>query len=181
MEQRKFNFVKVTLEPEDYDKIKEVYRLHKEQFNKLFDLTDWVKSEDDLITLIQDRIKYGEVLLAIDTDNGNYAGCISFCDMRIYNDRIIDIVVHPVISKRYWGKLSRKLIEDCYKFVEENWLPINRVTAKVPSQSFGVIKLLKDLGFKIEGTLNNYYIFKDKNGNEKYYNQLIYSDINRRK
>ena len=40
MEQRKFDFIKVTLEPEDYDKVKEIYRLHKEQANRLFDLSD---------------------------------------------------------------------------------------------------------------------------------------------
>lgn len=181
MEQRKFDFIKVTLEPEDYDKIKEVYRLHKEQHNKLFDLSCWVKSDDDLINMIKDRIEYDEVLLAIDTETNRYAGCITFHDVRVYNDTIIDAEVHPVISKKYWGKDSRRLIEDAYKFVEENWLPINRLTARVPSNAFGVIKLLKDVGFKIEGTLNKYYVFKDKNGLDKYYNQLIYSDINRRK
>lgn len=181
MVQRKFDFVKVTLEPDDYEKIKEVYRLHKEQKYKLFDLSSWVKTDDDLINMIKDRIEYDEVLLAIDTENGRYAGCITFHDMRILDDVIIDAEVHPVISKRYWGKLSRQLIEDAYKFVEDNWLPINRLTARVPAHNFGVIKLLKDLGFKIEGTLKDYYVFKDKNGNNKYYNQLIYSDINRRK
>ena len=63
MGQRKFDFVKVTLEPEDYEKIKEVYRLHKEQRYKLFDLSSWVKSDDDLINMIKDRIEYDEVLL----------------------------------------------------------------------------------------------------------------------
>lgn len=181
MEQRKFDFVKVTLEPEDYDKVKEVYRLHKEQFNKLFDLSSYVKTNDDLINLIKDRIEYDEVILVIDKDTGRYAGCITFHNIRINDDVIIDMEVHPVISKRYWGKQSRQIIEEAYKFVEDNWLPINRITARVPSHNFGVIKLLKDVGFKIEGTLKNYYIFKDKNGNNKYYNQLIYSDISRRK
>ena len=32
--EQKFEFVEVTLEPEDYDKVKEVYRLHKEQASK---------------------------------------------------------------------------------------------------------------------------------------------------
>lgn len=181
MEQRKFDFVKVTLEPDDYDKVKEVYRLHKEQFNKLFDLSSWVKSDDDLINMIKDRIEYDEVLLAIDTTTGRYAGCITFHDIRVCNNTIVDAEVHPVVSKRYWGQSSRDLIEDAYKFVETNWLPINRLTARVPSHNFGVIKLLKDVGFKVEGTLKDYYVFEDKNGENKYYNQLIYSDINRRK
>lgn len=181
MEQRKFDFIKVTLEPEDYDKVKEIYRLHKEQANRLFDLSGWIKEDSDIITMIKDRIKYDEVLLAIDKETGKYGGCISFCDIRIYNNVIVDAEVHPVISKKYWGKGSRQLIEDVYKFMEDNWLPINRLTAKVPANNFGVIKLLKDVGFKIEGTIKDYYIYKDKNGNDKYYNQLIYSDINRRR
>ena len=102
-------------------------------------------------------------------------------DIKVYNNTIVNAEVHPVISKKYWGNLSRQIIEDAYKFVKDNWLPINRLTAKVPSNAFGVIKLLKDVGFKVEGTLKNFYIFKDKNGDNKYYNQLIYSDINRRK
>lgn len=181
MEQRKFDFVKVTLEPEDYDKIKEVYRLHKEQSNRLFDLSSWIKSDEDIMAIIKDRIKYDEVLLAIDNTTGKYAGCISFCDIRILDDEIVNADVHPVISKKYWGPQSRDIIEDGYKFVEENWMDIHRLTARVPANNFGVIKLLKDVGFKVEGTLKDYYVFKDKNGNNKHYNQLIYSDINRRK
>lgn len=177
----KFDFIKVTLEPEDYNKFKEVYRLHKEQSNKLFDLSCGISTDEDIMDLIKDRIEYDTVLLVVDKTTNQYAGCISFTNVKIYNDTIVDCNVHPVICKRYWGKDSRQIIEDAYKFVEENWKPINRLTAKVPSNNLGVIKLLKDVGFKIEGTLKNFYIFKDKNGIDKYYNQLVYSDINRRK
>jgi len=179
--ERKFDFVEVTLDAKDYDKIKEVYRLHKEQANKLFDLSCKISTDEKIMELIKDRIEYDTVLLAIDKDTNKYAGCITFYDMKIYNNMIVNTEVHPVISKKYWGPNSRTLIEDCYKFVEENWLPINRIEAKVPSNNYGVIKLLKDVGFKVEGTCRNKYIFKDKNGEEKFYNQLIYSDIDRRK
>lgn len=178
--ERKFDFVEVTLDS-DYNLIKEVYRLHKEQSYKLFDLSCKITSDEDIMDLIKNRIEYDEVLLAIDKDTNKYAGCITFCDIKIYNNMIVNAEVHPVISKRYWGAQSREIIENCYKFVEENWLPINRLEARVPSHNFGVIKLLKDVGFKIEGTCKNRYIFKDKDGKEKFYNQLIYSDINRRK
>lgn len=178
--EQKFDFVEVTLES-DYNLIKEVYRLHKEQSYKLFDLSCKITSDEDIMDLIKDRIEYDEVLLAIDKSTGKYAGCITFRNIKVYNNIIIHAEVHPVISKRYWGPNSRKLIEDCYKFLEENWYPINRLEARVPSHNFGVIKLLKDVGFKIEGTCKNRYIFKDKNGEEKFYNQLIYSDVNRHK
>jgi len=178
--ERKFDFVEVTLDT-DYNIIREIYRLHKEQANRLFDLSCKINTDEKIMDTIKNRLEYDIVLLAIDKDTKQYAGCISFCNMKIYNNTIIDCDVHPVISKKYWGNNSRNLIEDCYKFVEDNWLPINRLTAKVPSNNYGVIKLLKDVGFKIEGTCKDVYIFKDKNGNNKFYNQLIYSDINRRK
>lgn len=178
--EQKFDFVEVTLDS-DYNLIKEVYRLHKEQSYKLFDLSCKISSDEDIMDLIKDRIQYDEVLLAIDTSNGNYAGCITFHNLCVYDKMIVNAEVHPVISKKYWGADSRHIIEDCYKFVEKNWLPINRLEARVPSHNFGVIKLLKDVGFKIEGTCKNRYIFKDKDGVEKFYNQLIYSDVNRRK
>jgi len=180
MEPRKYDLIEVTLEPENYDKIKEVYRLHKEQANKLFDLSCKISTNEDIMDLIKNRIENQYVFLIVDTTNNKYAGCITFENMKIYNNTIVNVEVHPVISKRYWGKSSRDIIEDAYKFVEENWLPINRITARVPSNNLGIIKLLKDVGFKIEGTCTNMYIYKDKNGNDKYYNQLIYSDINRR-
>lgn len=178
--ERKFDLIEVTLEPENYEMVKEVYRLHKEQIHKLFDLTSKINTDEKLMEVIEKRITNDIVLLIVDTTNNKYAGCITFQNIRIYNDMIIDADVHPVISKRYWGKQSREIIEDIYSFLEDNWLPINRLTAKVPSNNFGIIKLLKDVGFKIEGTSKNMYVFKDKNGEDKFYNQLIYSDINRR-
>ena len=45
-----------------------------------------------------------------------------------------------------------------------------------------IINFISTVGFPIGSCLLcMYYIYKDKNGNDKYYNQLIYSDINRRR
>ena len=55
--------------------------------------------------------------------------------------------------------------------------PIKRMEAYVPSNNFGIIKLLKDVGFKIEGTLRNRLIYRDKNNNPKLYNELLYSNL----
>ena len=41
-----------------------------------------------------------------------------------------------------------------------------------------IIKLLKDTGFHIEGTLKNRVIYPNKNGIPTYYNQLVYSNTN---
>lgn len=178
--EQKYDFVEVTLDT-DYDMIKEVYRLHKEQANKLFDITSKISSDEDIMRLVKDRIEYSTVLLVRDNEASRFAGCFTFEGIVVHNDKIVKMEVHPIISKKYWGKQSRDIIEACYKFIEKYWYPVERIEAFVPSNNFGVIKLLKDVGFTIEGTLKNRLIYKDKNGNEKYYNQLVYSDINRRK
>lgn len=53
---------------------------------------------------------------------------------------------------------------------------LNRLEAFVPSNNFGIIKLLKDVGFKIEGTLKNRLLFKNKKGEPTHYNELVYSN-----
>ena len=57
MEPRKYDFVEVTLEPDDYEKVKEVYRLHKEQANKLFSLSSGVSSDEDIMQVIKNDIE----------------------------------------------------------------------------------------------------------------------------
>ena len=47
--EQKFDFIKVTLDPKDYDKVKEVYRLHKEQSYKIFDLASGISTDEDIM------------------------------------------------------------------------------------------------------------------------------------
>lgn len=176
--EQKFDFVEVTLEPKDYDKVKEVYRLHKEQSNKIFSLASGIKTDEDIIDCIEYDIENNLVLLAIDKTNNKYAGVITLDNMSIYNDRIVSCGVHIIISKKYWGKDSRQIINDCYKYAKNNMKPVDRVECFVPSNNFGIIKLLKDVGFKIEGTLKNRLIFYNKKGVPTYYNELVYSNTN---
>ena len=56
--------------------------------------------------------------------------------------------------------------------------PIDRLECSVPSNNYGIIKLLKDVGIKVEGALKNKLIFIDKNNKPRHYNELIYSNIN---
>ena len=178
MELRKYDFVVVRPEPEDYEKVKEVYRLHKEQANKVFDLSSGVSSDEDIMDTIQNDIENNVVVLAIDTEHNHYAGVVTFENTKIYNDEIVSTQVHLIVGKRYWGKESRQIIFDCYKWLGENMKPIKRIEAFVPSNNFGIIKLLKDTGFHIEGTLKNRVIYPNKNGIPTYYNQLVYSNTN---
>ena len=176
--EQKFDFVEVTLEPEDYDKVKEVYRLHKEQASKLFDLSSSIVTDEDIMDYIKVRITYDIVLLAIDKETNHYSGCVILQDPIVYNDRIVNMECHLVAGKRYWGSNSRQIIFDCYKYLKDNMKPIDRLECSVPSNNYGIIKLLKDVGFKVEGTLKNKLIFRDKNNKPRHYNELIYSNIN---
>ena len=177
MEPRKFDFVEVTLEPEDYNKVKEVYRLHKEQASKIFDLSSTVSTDKEIMEYVKDKIEYDVVLLAIDTTNNKYAGVIILDEVKILDGTIINAGVHIIVNKAYWGKQSRDIINNCFSFLKNNMKPILRFEAAVPSNNYGVIKLLKDVGFKIEGTLKNKLVFKNKMCEPTKYNQLIYSRI----
>ena len=178
MEPRKYDFVEVTLEPDDYEKVKEVYRLHKEQASKIFSLSSGITSDEDIMEVIKNDIENNIIILAIDTITGKYSGAITFDNIQIYNGEIINMGVHIVVGKRYWGPESRKIIFDAYEYVKETMKPIRRLEAFVPSNNFGIIKLLKDVGFKIEGTLKNRVIYKNKNDIPTPYNILVYSNLN---
>ena len=175
--ERKFDFVEVTLDG-DYNMIKEVYRLHKEQARKIFDLGCGIQSDEDIMRYIKDKIEYEVVLLAIDTTNNKYAGVIILEDICIHDGVITRANCHIVVNKHYWGKGSRDIIFDCYKYLKDNMKPINRLECFVPSNNFGIIKLLKDVGFKVEGTLRKRLVFNNKNNIPTYYNELVYSNIN---
>ena len=174
--ERKFDFVEVTLDG-DYNMIKEVYRLHKEQARKIFDLSSNISTDEDIMDYVKNKVEYGVVLLAINKDNGDYAGCIIMDDIRMFDGTITCSEVHLVINKKYWGKGSRDIINNCFEFVKENMKPIVRLEAFVPSNNYGIIKLLKDVGFKVEGTLKKRLIFNNKNNIPTYYNELVYSKI----
>ena len=175
---RKYDFVQVTLEPEDYEKVKEVYRLHKEQANKIFNLASGVYSDEDIMEVIKNDIENNIILLAIDMETGKYSAAVTFDNIQMYNGYIVNMGVHIVVCKRYWGPESRKIIFDCYEYLKENMKPIKRLEAFVPSNGYGIIKLLKDVGFKIEGTLKNRVVYNNKDNVPTLYNELVYSNLN---
>lgn len=176
--EQKYDFVEVTLEPSHYELVKELYRLYKEQSNRIFDLASGINTNEDILDYIKFIVEEHIVLIAIDKETQHYAGCIVFDELKIYNNEIISCGVHIVIGKKYWGKESRKIIKDCWKYIKENMLPVRRIECKVPSNNFGIIKLLKDVGFKIEGTLKNRVLRYNKNNIPTLYNELVYSNIN---
>lgn len=175
---QKYDFVEVTLEPSKYESVKEVYRLHKEQARKIFDLSCGIDTDEDILDYVKSKIENDLVLVAIDKENSRYAGCLIFDNINIFDGEIISCGVHLVINKRYWGKESRQIIKDCYRFAKDNIKHIRRIECSVPSNNFGIIKLLKDVGFRIEGTMKNRLVFNNRNNVPTLYNELLYSNLN---
>lgn len=54
---------------------------------------------------------------------------------------------------------------------------IRKFIATVPQCGYGIIKLLKDLGFQHEGTMKENLVYLDKNNNPKLYDELVYGLI----
>lgn len=51
--ERKYDFIEVTLDNDNYKFIKEIYRLYKEQANKIFDLACGISTDEDIMDYIK--------------------------------------------------------------------------------------------------------------------------------
>lgn len=153
--------------------IQEVYRMLKDQENKIFDLAWHDKyNNNSIMNIIEKHIKLGQIF--VEKYNDDVAGMVMLTDPRTFGDLIITVDVHAVIRKKYWGKPSRDILRDIKQYLDKNF-KIKKMIASVPQCGYGVIKLLKDLGFKHEGTLKQACLYPDKNNKPKFYDKLIYS------
>lgn len=177
MTERKYSFVEVTLDPADYDKIKEVYRLHKEQANKLFGLSSGVTSDEDIMDIVKDSVENDVTVLCYDEQEQRYCAVAIFENFFVWNNIIARMECHLVVSKKYWGKESRDIVRAYYQYLKENMKPIKRLEAFVPANNYGIIKLLKDVGFKCDGTLRDRCVYNNKKGEPTFYNELVYSNL----
>lgn len=153
--------------------ISEVYRMLKDQERKIFDLAWHYKYDDNnLMNIIERNIKLGQIFVA--KDNNEVAGMVMLTDPRTFGDLIITVDVHTAIRKKYWGKESRDILRQIHSYIKGEF-KIKKVIATVPQCGYGIIKLLKDIGFKHEGTLKEACLYPDKNDKPKFYDKLIYS------
>lgn len=168
-----YRCVQVEWKAEHEDYIAEVYRLLKDQENKIFDLVYGIKN---IMDYVEFRIKDEDSIVVVSLDSNNKV-CAFFmlCNIVPYKDHIHSCEVHCAVGKRSWGKTSRVIGKCFIEYLANNVKPIKRITASVPQHNFGVIKLLKDLGLKHEGTLKEDLVFFNKNGEERYYDSLLYS------
>ena len=168
-----FSCVKVEWNPDNEKYIAEVYRLLKDQENKIFDLSF---GDSDIMDYVEYNVQKNSIYVIINNED---VVCAFFMleDIKPYKEIILSANLHCAISKRCWGKKSRELGQSMLEYLRSNLPPLKRLVASVPQHNFGVVKLLKDLGFKHEGTLKSNLIYKNKYNEEKYYDELIYSIV----
>jgi len=176
---KQFEFIPVEFTKENYKLIEEMYRLHKDQARKIFDLACGISSDEDIMGYVEYLIIKEDSVVRLALDGDVVSACIILDDICIVDDVIARCDCHIVVGRKYWGKQSRELIQQCLDYLEEELLPIKRFEARVPSNNFGVIKLLKDVGFRVEGTCYDCLVFNNKEGKPKFYNELVFGKVNK--
>lgn len=158
----------------EYEKeIQEVYRLFKDQERKIFDLT-WYDAGNNLMDFIEELIKDGGVFVTKDFEDNKIAATFVLVDPVIFRDTVLYANVHCAVSKAFWGKEARNISGNFISYLEDNY-SIKRLIANVPQCGYGIIKLLKNMGFHHEGTIKRVLPYLDKNSEVKLYDKLIYS------
>lgn len=166
-----YEVIQVKWEPNYQDDIKEIYRMFKDQERKIFPLTTY-----DEGTTIMDMV---ELMLKEDTvflvkHSGIPCAVFILENAEVYKDIIVRVNIHTAIRRPYWGTKAREICRYFKEFLHNNFL-IKKLVAEVPQCGYGVIKLLKDMGLKHEGTMKEASLYLDKNDKPKFYDTLIYS------
>lgn len=169
-----YSIIQIEWSPVYNNEITEIYRMLKDQERKIFDLS-WYDMDGDIMNYLESMVRDNSVFI-IKKDNDICAFFI-LENPRTFNDIILRVDVHTAVRKKYWGKQSRDIMNTFKEYLFSRY-KIKKIIASVPQCGYGVIKLLKDIGFKHEGTLKQALIFKDKNNNPKFYDELIYSLTN---
>lgn len=170
----KYNILQIEWSPIYQKEIEEIYRMLKDQEHKIFDLS-WYDMGGDLLNYVEARIREDAVFVV--THGEDICAFFILENPRTFNDIITRVDVHTAVRKKYWGKTSREIMNTFKEYVFNKY-KIKKVIAQVPQCGYGVIKLLKDIGFKHEGTLKQALLFLDKNKQPKFYDELIYSLTN---
>lgn len=169
-----YNVIKINWSPTYSKEIEEIYRMLRDQEHKIFDLS-WYDMGGNLLNYVEARIKEDAVFVI--TKDEDICAFFILENPRLFGDIITRVDVHTAVRKKYWGKTSREIMNMFRDYLFSNYR-IKKVIASVPQCGYGVIKLLKDIGFRHEGTLKEALLFLDKNNKPKYYDELIYSLTN---
>lgn len=165
-----YEVTRVQWTPERESDIKEIYRMFKDQERKIFDLT--AIDESNVMDIVEYSIMEDTVFIVKSDDIA--CACFIVENPAMFKGQLIKANLHCVIRKAFWGKESRNICKAFLDFMDKYFSPI-KLTAYVPQCGYGIIKLLKDMGFVHEGTLKKARLYLDKNNQPKLYDELIYS------
>ena len=168
-----YQVYQITWEPRYEKEIQEIYRMCKDQETKIFDLT-FYEQYQNVMDYVEIAIKSGGMFVVKNNEDDICAFFTFDSNSDTFGEIITKANIHTAIRRKYWGKTSRDICKEFLDYLAKNYY-IKKIIAEVPQCGYGVIKLLKDLGFIHEGTLKQCLLYKDKNGKPKWYDQLIYS------
>lgn len=163
----------ITWEPRYEKEIQEIYRMYKDQQNKIFDLTFYDQYQD-VMEYVEDAVKSGGMFVVKNNEDDICAFFTFDSNPDTFGEVITKANIHMAIRRKFWGKTSRDICKEFLDYLARNYY-IKKIIAEVPQCGYGVIKLLKDLNFTHEGTLKQCLLYKDRNNKPKWYDQLIYS------
>ena len=176
---KSFDFIVVKYNKAYYNYIEEIYRLHKDQKRKIFDLACGIETDDDIIDYIKSKMENPNTFVFAVLDGDKVAATITMENICLYNNKIVRCEGHIVVCRKYWGKTSREILNQFFERMDEEFEgDISRYEVYVPANNFGIIKLIKDVGFKCEGTMKNRLVFENKHGVPTLYDELLFSRTN---
>ncbi len=166
-----YKVIPITWRKEFINEIEIIYKSLKDQERRIFDST-FYEDNTNVLDSMESLINNNHIYIL--KEDNNIISTFILNHFKIYKGIINTVNIHCAIRRPYWGPKAREACKYFLDYLEDNY-KIKKLIAEVPQCGYGVIKLLKDLGFKHEGTLKECMIFKDKNNNDKWYDKLIYS------
>lgn len=171
-----YSIYSVEWSPEYEKEIEAIYQMFKDQEHRIFDLTVY-DNGSTIMDIVQNTIENDRVFV-VAGNNGEIMATFILEDAIIFQDIITEVKLHCAIRRQYWGKLSREICKSMKDLLDTKY-NIKKLIAEVPQCKYGIIKLLKDIGFKHEGTLKECLLYPDKDNNPKWYDKLIYTSTRR--
>lgn len=166
-----YEVIPITWRKEFIKEIEIVYKSFKDQERKIFDAT-FYDDNNEVLESMESLMKNNYIYVV--KDDKDIIGTFILNHLKMYKGIITTVYIHCAIRRIYWGTKAREVAKFFMDYLQQNY-KIKKLIAEVPQCGYGVIKLLKDLGFKHEGTLKECMLFKDKNNQDKWYDKLIYS------
>lgn len=173
MNEKKYVVQRIDLSERYAYEIQEIYKIIKEQERQI--INESLKEVCDAEKFLEQSLRQDYVFAV--RDNDIICAYLILDDMDTLGNEIINVYCHPAVAKEYWGKPSRDIMLALRDYLFKNFR-IRKLSVNTPQCAYGVIKLLKDIGFNHEATIKQTLPYKDKQGNIKFYDELIYGLFN---